>query len=68
MQAGGPATARRRVSVAVSSPPTRPTRPQSLTLVVDQRIQRNTFEVGRNGAIDADYRVLAEDLPLPIAR
>lgn len=39
-----------------------------LTLVVDQRIQRNSFEVGPGGAIAASFRMLAEDLPLPIAR
>lgn len=39
-----------------------------LTLVVDQRVQRNRFDVGRDGSIRAGYRVLAEDLPLPIAR
>jgi len=39
-----------------------------LTLLVDQRVQRNTFEVARDGTIRAGYRVLAEDLPLPIAR
>ena len=39
-----------------------------LTLVVDQRVQRNTFDVGRDGSIRSSYRVLARDLPLPIAR
>ena len=39
-----------------------------LTLVVDQRVQRNSFEVARDGSIRSDFRVLAEDLPLPIAR
>ena len=39
-----------------------------LTLVVDQRVQRNVFDVGRDGSIEAGYRVLADDLPLPIAR
>jgi hypothetical protein len=39
-----------------------------LCLVVDQRVQRNTFEVSRDGSIAASHRVLAEDLPLPIAR
>jgi hypothetical protein len=39
-----------------------------LTLVVDQRIQRNEFEVARDGSIRSGYRVLADDLPLPIAR
>lgn len=39
-----------------------------LTLVVDQRVQRNLFDVGRDGSIRSDYRVLAADLPLPIAR
>jgi hypothetical protein len=38
-----------------------------LCLVVDQRVQRNTFEVARDGTLTASYRVLAEDLPLPIA-
>ncbi|OGO53824.1 MAG: hypothetical protein A2V85_17530 [Chloroflexi bacterium RBG_16_72_14] len=39
-----------------------------LTLVVDQRVQRNVFDVGRDGSIRTGYRVLADDLPLPIAR
>lgn len=39
-----------------------------LYLVVDQRIQRNRFEVSRQGALSASFEVLAEDLPLPIAR
>jgi hypothetical protein len=39
-----------------------------LTLMVDQRVQRNTFEVGRDGTIESSYRILAADLPLPIAR
>jgi hypothetical protein len=39
-----------------------------LTLVVDQRVQRNAFDVGRDGSIHTGYRVLADDLPLPIAR
>lgn len=39
-----------------------------LCLVVDQRVQLNTFAVTRDGDITASYRVLAEDLPLPIAR
>ena len=39
-----------------------------LTLVVDQRIQRNSFEVSRDGRLSATFRVLAEDLPLPIIR
>ncbi len=39
-----------------------------LSLVVDQRIQRNRFEVAPQGAVAASFEVLAEDLPLPIAR
>jgi hypothetical protein len=39
-----------------------------LTLVVDQRLQRNVFDVGRDGSIHTGHRVLADDLPLPIAR
>jgi len=39
-----------------------------LTLVVDQRIQRNSFEVSRDGRLSATFQVLAEDLPLPIIR
>lgn len=39
-----------------------------LTLVVDQRIQRNVFDVSPNGRISASYQVIADDLPLPIAR
>ncbi len=39
-----------------------------LTLVVGQRIQRNLFDVAADGRIGASFRVLAEDLPLPIVR
>ena len=40
-----------------------------LTLVVDQRLQRNSFQLTAAGEItDTSFRVLAEGLPLPIAR
>lgn len=39
-----------------------------LTLVVDQRLQRNVFDVTPTGEIDATFVTLAERLPLPIAR
>lgn len=39
-----------------------------LTLVVDQRIQRNSFELSRDGRLSATFQVLAEELPLPIIR
>ena len=39
-----------------------------LTLVVDQRLQRNTFQVSASGEIESSYRVLFDGLPLPIAR
>jgi len=40
-----------------------------LALVVDQRLQRNTFDVTRHGEIaGSSFRVLADHLPLPIAR
>ena len=39
-----------------------------LTLVVDQRVQRNLFDVTADGRISASFQVLAEDLPLPIIR
>jgi hypothetical protein len=40
-----------------------------LAVVVDQRLQLNKFDVSSSGEIiDASYEVLAEDLPLPIAR
>lgn len=39
-----------------------------VTLVVDQRVQRNLFDVTADGLIAASFRVLAEELPLPIAR
>jgi hypothetical protein len=59
----------------VADPPIAPPRVEptpdgfhvELCLVVDQRVQRNTFEVARDGTLSASYRVLAEDLPLPIA-
>jgi hypothetical protein len=37
-------------------------------LIVDQRIQLNSFDVAADGAIAAEFRVVAADLPLPIAR
>jgi hypothetical protein len=40
-----------------------------LTLVVDQRLQRNVFDLTRAGAITrTSFHVLAVHLPLPIAR
>lgn len=36
-------------------------------LIVDQRIQLNTFEVTGDGKTSAEFRVVAADLPLPIA-
>ena len=39
-----------------------------LALVVDQRIQRNIFDVTQGGAISASFQILADELPLPIAR
>jgi hypothetical protein len=39
-----------------------------LTLVVDQRLQRNLFDLTQAGEItESSFRVLAEHLPLPIA-
>ena len=37
-------------------------------LMVDQRIQLNSFVVAGDGALDSEFRVVAADLPLPIAR
>lgn len=34
---------------------------------VDQRIQRNSFRVRHDGMLSAEHRVVAKDLPLPIA-
>ncbi|MET0147499.1 MAG: hypothetical protein ABW328_22360 [Ilumatobacteraceae bacterium] len=39
-----------------------------LTLVVDQRLQRNLFDVTPEGTITSSYRVLVDELPLPIVR
>lgn len=39
-----------------------------LTLLVGQRVQRNLFDVTSVGRIDATFRVLADDLPVPIVR
>jgi hypothetical protein len=39
-----------------------------LWLVVDQRIQRNSFRVSADGSVAAEHHVVAADLPLPIAR
>jgi hypothetical protein len=56
-------------SVAPSVAPTADGFHVELTLVVDQRLQRNLFELTRTGAITrSSFRVLAEHLPLPIAR
>lgn len=38
-----------------------------MTLVVDNRLQRNEFDVSRDGTISASYQVLADGLPFPIA-
>lgn len=62
--------------VFVADPPIAPPRVEEtehgfhveLYLVVNQRIQLNTFEVASDGSLAPSYRVLAEDLPLPIAR
>jgi len=37
-------------------------------LVVDQRIQLNSFDVAHDGTMATEFRVVAADLPLPIAR
>jgi hypothetical protein len=40
-----------------------------LTLVVDQRLQRNMFDLTKTGEITrSSFRTLADNLPLPIAR
>ena len=39
-----------------------------LTLVVDQRVQRTIFDVAADGTVSASFRVIAQELPLPIAR
>lgn len=39
-----------------------------LTLLVGQRVQRNLFDVTPDGRVDASYRVIADDLPLPVVR
>lgn len=39
-----------------------------LTLLVGQRVQRNLFDVTPDGGVHATFRVLADDLPLPIVR
>ncbi len=39
-----------------------------LTLLVGQRVQRNLFDLTTDGRVDATFRVLADDLPLPIVR
>ena len=38
-----------------------------MTLVVDNRLQRNEFDVSHDGTISASYQVLADGLPFPIA-
>lgn len=39
-----------------------------VTLVVQQRVQRNMFDVTADGTISASFRVIADELPLPMAR
>lgn len=39
-----------------------------LTLVVGQRVQRNMFDVTRDGRMNASFEVIADDLPLPMVR
>jgi hypothetical protein len=39
-----------------------------MILVVDQRIQRNRLVVVPDGTVEATFEVLADALPLPIAR
>lgn len=40
----------------------------TLTLVVDQRVQRNHFTVAPDGTLTSSFEVLADDLPLPVVR
>jgi hypothetical protein len=40
----------------------------TLTLVVDQRVQRNHFALSRDGALTTSFEILAEGLPLPVVR
>ncbi|HET6296285.1 MAG TPA: hypothetical protein VFG33_23075 [Kribbella sp.] len=65
----------RRTALLADPPITEPTaRPDGngyrveLWLIVDQRVQFNSFDVTTDGAIAAEFRVVAADLPLPIAR
>jgi len=65
-----------KTALLADPPPTTPTvEPTAdgfhieLTLVVDQRLQRNSFDLTSAGEITrTSFRVLAEHLPLPVAR
>jgi hypothetical protein len=71
---GSPDEEARRESF-LTGPPVEPPRVEAtgdgfeveLWLVVDQRIQRNSFQVRHDGLLSAEHRVVAQDLPLPIA-
>ncbi len=72
---GSPDEERRRAEFLASGPIDGPVAETTgegfhveLTLMVGQRVQRNLFDVGRDGTINASFRVLADDLPLPIVR
>lgn len=72
---GSPAEEERRQALLAGQPLPPPVTERTargfhieLTLVVDQRIQRNVFDVTPSGGIDASFQVLADELPLPIAR
>lgn len=72
---GSPDEERRRADFLASGPLAGPSAETSdggfhveLTLAVGARVQRNLFDVDRDGRISASFRVLADNLPLPIVR
>lgn len=73
---GSPEEEDAKAALLADPPPTAPLLDSSadgfhveLTLVVDQRLQRNLFDLTSAGEITrTSFRVLAEHLPVPIAR
>jgi hypothetical protein len=73
---GSPEEEDAKAALLADPPPTKPQADSTaggfhveLTLVVDQRLQRNVFDLTRAAKITGtSFRVLAEHLPVPIAR
>ena len=73
---GAPEEEAAKAALLADPPPTTPTLESfgdgfhiELTLAVDQQLQRNEFDLTRDGELTrTSFRVLADHLPLPIAR